>query len=639
VKRAVIVALGFSVLAATATAQPRDSGRAPEPIGGFYKNSWALVIGINAYEKVSPRLTYAVADARAVAEALPALGFPRQNIRLLLDGEATKSQIERVLYREFGRMGADDRLLVYFAGHGETLAIRGGEEGYLLPVDTDPQTLPLTAIPMDDVKRISQRLKGKHYLFLMDACFSGFAITRDIAPKATTDEYVASALREPAVQILTAGRKGERSIEDGGHGLFTRRLLDGLRGLAFDPEGGGILTAAQLAAWIEPRVVRDSKGRMNPQYGKIDGEGHFVFVKPGSQVALAPTDLPRPQIREELRRDVGTLSIASNLPGIEVLLDDQKLGETRAGRLLVVSDLPAKVYRLVARKSGYREWRRDLEVKPDTRTDAVIDLESTAPAPARPAIAALPPAAPPPPAPGVTPPGADPGPMVHVPGGPFRMGAAADDARATPPEKPARTVTLGAFWIDQFEVTNAQYGAFRSATRYRAPSLWRDPRFGGPNQPVVAVTWQDAQEYCRWAGKRLPTEAEWEKAARGTDGRVFPWGNERFSEARAQVVQGQTSDVGQHPSGASPYGAHDLAGNVWEWVQDWYDGNAYEKDPGATNPKGPPIGGEKVLRGGSWWERDPSGVRVTARHHQPPDRTHNNVGFRCARGEPPGRAP
>jgi len=376
---------------------------------------------------------------------------------------------------------------------------------------------------------------------------------------------------------------------------------------------------------------------MNPQYGKVDGEGHFVLVKPGSQLALAPTDTPRPQIREELRRDVGTLSIASNLPGIELLMDDQKLGETHSGRLLVVSDLPAKTYRLTARKPGYREWRRDVEIKPNAKTDAVIDLESAAPAPARPAIASLPPATLPPSGTGVTPPGADPGPMVLIPEGPFRMGAGADDTRAAPPEKPARTVTLGAFRIDQFEVTNAQYGAFRAATRYRAPSLWRDPRFGGPNQPVVAVAWQDAQEYCRWAGKRLPTEAEWEKAARGTDGRIFPWGNEGFSDARAQLMQAQTSDVGQHPSGASPYGVHDLAGNVWEWVQDWYDATAYEKDTAGVNPKGPSMGGEKVLRGGSWWERDPSGVRVTARHHQPPDRAHNNVGFRCARSEPAGR--
>lgn len=243
-----------------------------------YANSWALVIGINAYQKVSPRLNYAVADALAVAAALPGLGFPRENTRVLLDAEATRARIETALYRDFSGMGPQDRLLVYFAGHGETAPIRGGEEGYLLPVDGDMDALPLTAIPMDEVKRIGQRLRAKHYLFVLDVCFSGFAITRDTAAARISDEYLASALREPVVQVITAGRKGERAIEEGGHGLFTRRLLDGLPGLA-DPDGRGIVMAGQLAAWLESRVVRDSNGRMTPQYARLAGEGHFVFVR------------------------------------------------------------------------------------------------------------------------------------------------------------------------------------------------------------------------------------------------------------------------------------------------------------------------------------------------------------------------
>ena len=258
------------LLATTAGAQSRDR---------LYASSWALVIGVNAYQHVSPRLNYAVADAQAVAAALPGLGFPRQNIRVLLDGEATKASIEQVLHREFSKMSDQDRLFVFFAGHGETERTKSGDEGYLLPVDADPSALPLTAIPMDELRRIGNRVRAKHVLFVMDACFSGFAITRDVVPRATTDEYLSAALREPVVQVLTAGRKGERAIEEGSHGLFTRRFLDGLRGLA-DPEGRGVITVGQLAAWIEPRVVRDSGGRMTPQYGKLDGEGQFVFVIP-----------------------------------------------------------------------------------------------------------------------------------------------------------------------------------------------------------------------------------------------------------------------------------------------------------------------------------------------------------------------
>ena len=280
-----LVCGSFAAYAQTVAERPR----AAATVSAGYANSWAIVIGVNAYEHV-PHLTYAVADAKAIADELPRLGFPPGNIRLLVDRQATRMMIERTLYREFA-MGQDDRLFVYFAGHGETLPIKGGEEGFLLPVDADPQALPATAIAMDDLKRVGQRVKAKHVLFIMDACFSGFAATRDGPPRDISEAYMAAALREPVVQVLTAGRKGERAIEDSGHGLFTRRLLDGLRGLA-DPENRGFVTAAQLAAWVEPRVVRDSKGKMTPQYGRLDGEGQFVFVRTSGPVAVALVPLP-----------------------------------------------------------------------------------------------------------------------------------------------------------------------------------------------------------------------------------------------------------------------------------------------------------------------------------------------------------
>ncbi len=273
----------------SASGQTRESPLHPQPYSDAYQSSWAVVIGIDAYQK-APRLNYAVADAKAVATLLPSLGFPKENIRVLLDGEATKAKIESAFYRDLKRMGPNDRLFVYFAGHGETAAIRAGEEGYILPVDADRDALPLTAIAMEDVQRISKRLPAKHYLFVMDACFSGFAITRAASPTDNSKEYLAAALRETVVQVITAGRKGQESIEDGGHGLFTRRFLDGLRGLA-DTEARGFISAAQLAAWIEPRVIRDSKGKMTPQYGKLDGEGQFIFLLPGSQVRMPAVDL------------------------------------------------------------------------------------------------------------------------------------------------------------------------------------------------------------------------------------------------------------------------------------------------------------------------------------------------------------
>jgi hypothetical protein len=242
--------------------------------------SWALVVGIDAYSQAD-RLNYAVADALAIAAALPALGF--QQVRTLLDADATKTNIERVIYGEFKeRMGPRDRLFVFFAGHGITVKLpRGGDEGYLIPVDADPRRPELTAIPMDEIRKMGKRVSAKHIFFAIDSCFSGFALTRDIVPETVTDAEIASMLEEPVVQVLTAGRRGQKAIEEEGHGLFTRRLLDGLRGLA-DREGRGFVTVTQLAAWLGPRVARDSGGRQNPQYSALDGEGDFVFVLPGT---------------------------------------------------------------------------------------------------------------------------------------------------------------------------------------------------------------------------------------------------------------------------------------------------------------------------------------------------------------------
>lgn len=238
--------------------------------------SWALVIGINRYAKAQ-HLNYAVNDARSVAAALPKLGFTQ--VKMLLDDEATKAEFERVIYDDLkSTMKPEDRLFVFFAGHGITVTLpRGGEEGYLLPVDGDPDRPELTAIPMDEVRKLGRRVNARHVFVAIDSCFSGFAITRAGGDAGPSDADLAAALEEPVVQVMTAGRKGQQAVEESGHGLFTRRLLEGLRGLA-DRDRRGFVTVTQLAAWLGPRVTRDSGGRQSPQYSALDGEGDFVFL-------------------------------------------------------------------------------------------------------------------------------------------------------------------------------------------------------------------------------------------------------------------------------------------------------------------------------------------------------------------------
>lgn len=221
--------------------------------------------------------------------------------------------------------------------------------------------------------------------------------------------------------------------------------------------------------------------------------------------------------------------------------------------------------------------------------------------------------------------------LVLVQAGPFEMGSELFSI-----DRPVHTVQLDGYYIDKFEVTNALYQIFVAATGWQQPSYAGDRLFNAAQQPVVGVTWFDAERYCGWAGLRLPTEAEWEKAARGTDERSYPWGEEivddmaNFGVGTGTKV-GTTTRVGSYPAGVSPYGAYDLAGNVWEWVADWFDGSYYRSNP-VSNPIGPESGSSRVQRGGSWLEA-PTTLRSSSRFALPPSILSFHLGFRCALSE------
>ena len=249
------------------------------------------------------------------------------------------------------------------------------------------------------------------------------------------------------------------------------------------------------------------------------------------------------------------------------------------------------------------------------------------------------------------------GDFVLVPGGPFKMGDNFGDGEDR--ERPVHTVDVDAFYIGKVEITNGEWRKFRDDPGYEDPKFWpggrpvpkdqipywRDARNHGGGTPdsdpypVLGVNWDSATAYCAWlsakTGKhyRLPTEAEWEKAARGTDQRRFPWGN-TIDRTDANYVGAQPFDTGQrvgsYAKGASPYGALDMAGNVMEWVQDWYSRDYYSVSP-RKNPKGPAEGAYRVLRGGTFFE-EPFDLRSYAREAAWPSfQAHRMVGFRAAR--------
>ena len=242
--------------------------------------------------------------------------------------------------------------------------------------------------------------------------------------------------------------------------------------------------------------------------------------------------------------------------------------------------------------------------------------------------------------------------MVHVPAGTFQMGSTEAEPEAAQglcseypdayekcqretfaAETPQHTVTLDAFWIDRTEVTQAQYALCVQADACRASRLANDPTYGGADFPVAGIPWQDAADYCAWAGGRLPTEAEWEYAARGTEGRLFPWGDS-FDCSRGNFWDSATgcndgysgpAPVGSFPNGISWCGTLDLSGNAWEWVGDFY--GAYST-AGQVNPEGPEAGSERILRGGSWGYV-PAFTRGAYLYPVPASADYLAVGFRC----------
>jgi len=421
---------------------------------GLYRQSWAVIVGVNRFRdtRIAP-LSYATNDAQAVARALGPLGFPASNVTVLRDAQATKGEIERVLSSVVRKATApEDRLFLFFATHGVTVPLPGGgEEGYLLFHDTDPTDLPYTALSMSALKQIGQRIPARHILVAVDACYGGYSLVRAQAPPVLDRRYLELLAQSRVIQVLTAGRKNQPVLEEQGHGVFTRKLLDGLLGHA-DSNGDGVLTGTELAAWMHPRVAQASDNKQDMQFGNLDGEGQFFFLLPQ---AAPSTQSPGTQV---------AVGVYPQTPGT-----------------------------------------------PKTHRNS-IGME-----------------------------------FVLIPAGTFQMGS--DDSNAYEDEKPVHTVRLTQpFYLGKHEVTQGQWQAVMGNN----PSRFT----GDPSRPVETVSWDDVQEFIRrlnsregGAMYRLPTEAEWEYAARAGTTTRWSFGDDASQLRRYAWYEGnaggQTHPVGQ----------------------------------------------------------------------------------------------
>ena len=600
----------------------------------LYDRLWSVVVGIDVYPNLAEgyQLERAVRDAKAVARTLrDDYGF--SEVIELYDADATEEHLSDVLRGTLRGTGRDDAVLVYFAGHGHTEETSfAGPLGHLVTHDGGmaPEHLRRN-ITMNSLRvDISEAIPAKHVMFVVDACYGGLLLTRGGAAEARRDlEHLRGIASVPIRQILTAGRAGEEVLDGGpgGHSVFTGSFLNLLR------ESQDYLTGRELGAFM-PRRVREAIGlrnhKQNPQFGSLAGEGDFVLVRPQAAPRDEPGDSePTSSVEaRNLRAIVTDPSIVDRVLGehdgqvTDDMWEELLFGLDLAG-LLPVDE--AKLRLLAERRAGRGSGCASTEAPPLSTKRG--ETEGTKPAPAQAQggvpsevrrewdahaerLLQL----------GLTVPDGVPlvirnekdgGIGLWIPPGESVMG------------KQKGSVHVDGFYMDKYPITNGQYARFIRETGHALPegksdwNRWLDgaPFPGYENHPAVNVSCDDASDYCQWAGKRLPTELEWMKAARGTDDRTYPWGGSEPDEALANFGEreGKTTPVDAYPRGMSPFGLVDVAGNVWEW----------------TSSQSKPGDDWRLVCGGCWYNM-PRSLRCESRNRFHPSLRNAGVGFRCA---------
>ena len=642
---------------------------------GLYKDSYALVIGNGTYPVKNGwnPLPGAIEDVKEVTEVLKKQGF---NVTQKID--VTKAEFNKAFSEFIYKSGKDkdNRLLFYYAGHGFTIKAATGEAlGYLVMLDTpSPEnTVEFDLYSVDMVKFVSdsKKIHAKHVLFMFDSCFSGTVLN---LRNRVTPSHITDRIKNPVRQFITAGRADE-PVPD--RSEFKKAFLNILEGRVEEPTPDGYLTGVELGDYLYRTVPKFSQGQ-HPQHGKIHDQqlntGDFVFVLPEN--------------KQEVSEDSGielntiaTLNITSTPSGATVYVDSTAIGitpiedyqidtgirlEKQVNVGLELSGYKSRVKRITLKGGQQVPWdvhlekikREPIQPKPsvpETSLEKDPNISEEKLLISRNTLQTIV--------------GNDGAEMVLIPAGEFEMG---HNGNAT--TKPVHTVYVDAFYIDKYEVTVGQYNQFVRATGHRPLPDWVSKYFPTDQHPVVGVTWHDAMAYAKWAGKRLPTEAEWEKAARGglvgkwqawgdaaLDGTQCNFADKSLSEMWDKEVSDKerkpednwadksiddgyayTAPVGSYPPNG--YGLYDIAGNVWEHCFDAYDKNFY-----ANSPRRNPIAdiivkdGEnnivainklRVARGASWLDA-PSGIWIASRLGIDPKNAANNRGFRCAKSVVP----
>jgi formylglycine-generating enzyme required for sulfatase activity len=590
---------------------------APEPAGAEFVqgDNWALIIGINEYPNLPPgkQLLAAKPGAEGIVRVLRnRYGFAREQIKTLYDGQATRGGIVRQLRDLRQTAGENDSVIVYFGGHCQ--ADPGSKDVWWLPSDAQEDDVT-SLLSLNDLPAILGGIPARHIYLIADSCIADDMVgVSRIAGSPTVREAYQKRSRWvlSSGTIFPAPEGGQRRAVPS---VFTAALLkelDGSQDAYLTPMHLVTLFTKQLPA----AAIQSLKN--GPIAGAGDDGGQFIFrlegaTPPAAEIRVPSLEDPR---LASLRQQV---EATKQLGGLPEEIRNQAVAALQGKIDGIEKEIQAKKDAEARRLEEQRQ--AGLRAQQAQQGGTVVEARLTRPAVPPPTIA--------PPKP------EDLTPMVPIPAGEFVMGSGPRDGLAD--ETPQKRITLDAYSLDKFETTVGRYARFLQASGADSPEYWNLVSLENDAElPVVGVDWDQAQAYCKWAGKRLPTEAEWEKAARGTDGRKHPWGNEGPTPQVANFGKGGTfgyskslSKVGSYESGKSPYGVYDMIGNVWEWVADWYDKGYYQNAP-EKNPKGPEKGEFRVIRGGSW-AKVPLVVRAAGRNRAASSSQTTSIGFRCAK--------
>ena len=615
----------------------------------------AILIGCNAYLHFDA-LQSCITDVRSMREALQAAGFEVHT----MTGDETNAAgqhdvaftpLKGFIENELGvwaparAFGVGDTLLFFFSGHG----VRSPDGlDYLAPLDGNFTKADAAGkadvdfsslLPMHTVYEQLRRSGAENLFIITDACRNepgrGMAKPGGFGPGAERD-IAEMKWVEQRVVLLRSCAEDQRCYEmpNGAGGYFTHYLTRGLSGEAAQD---GKVTAKSLCDYVKEQVRVHVAAAVNhaqiPQFTFTNADPAAIVLAdhprtvPLTITITAPEALARGEELVVTDTQVTVTGYVGDAPGVELWY--------RGAKMPLGAVMPAQ--------GAVRSFTLDFHgLQPGNSYEESLGLRDAAGRKVitKLLIRCLPKPAPQPLQGNINP--KDGAELILIPAGEFIMGNTQGDinswlqAHPNEPkswyqdEVPQHTVYLNAYYIYKNDVTVAQYKTFCDATGHVMPPT---PRWGWfADHPVVNVSWDDANAYAQWAGASLPTEAQWEKAARGTDGRVYPWGN-IWDAGKCNRFSGETSRVGNFLLGASPYGVLDMAGNVWQWCADWYDLTYYQNSP-TRNPLGPDTGTMRVLRGGSWSNPPPGLFRVSSRSRCPPSLRYEQNGFRCALPSP-----